>query len=86
MATATKSYVFQENVISRKLLKALFDPLRFQIIESLSWGERIVLELINAIGLSQSKISFHLKVLKDTGSITDRRIGRWVFINWLLNN
>ena len=35
--------------------------------------------IINEIGLAQSKISFHLKVLKDAGLITDRQTGRWVY-------
>tara|TARA_Y100001968_G_scaffold11919_1_gene9939 strand:- start:443 stop:694 length:252 start_codon:yes stop_codon:yes gene_type:complete len=53
--------------------------LRLQIIESLSGGERCVCDLINEIGLAQSKISFHLNVLKDAGLITDRQTVRWVY-------
>ena len=79
MAIAIKSEVVLENAMARKLLKALSDPLRLQIIESLSGGERCVCDLINEIGLAQSKISFHLKVLKDAGLITDRQTGRWVY-------
>ncbi len=79
MVTATKSEVVLENAMARKLLKALSDPLRLQIIESLSGGERCVCDLINEIGLAQSKVSFHLKVLKDSGLITDRQTGRWVY-------
>ena len=79
MATAIKSEVVLENAMARKLLKALSDPLRLQIIDSLSGGERCVCDLINEIGLAQSKISFHLKVLKDAGLITDRQTGRWVY-------
>ena len=79
MATAIKSEVVLENAMARKLLKALSDPLRLQIIESLSGGERCVCDLINEIGLAQSKISFHLKVLKDAGLITDRQTCRWVY-------
>ena len=79
MATATKIDVVLENATARKLLKALSDPLRLQIIESLSEGERCVCDLINEIKLAQSKISFHLKVLKDAGLITDRQAGRWVY-------
>ncbi len=66
-------------IIGRKLLKALSDQLRLQIIESLSGGERCVCDLINEIGLAQSKISFHLNVLKDAGLITDRQTVRWVY-------
>ena len=61
------------------LLKALAEPLRLQIIESLSSGEKCVCDLIQEIGLAQSKISFHLKVLKEAGLITDRQSGRWVY-------
>ena len=64
---------------ARDLLKALADPLRLQIIESLSNGEKCVCDLIAEIGLAQSKISFHLKVLKESGLITDRQSGRWVY-------
>ena len=64
---------------TREMLKALAEPLRLQIIESLSTGEKCVCDLIEEIGLAQSKISFHLKVLKEAGLITDRQSGRWVY-------
>ena len=79
MPTAIKSEVVLDNAMARKLLKALSEPLRLQIIESLLGGELCVCDIINEIGLAQSKISFHLKVLKDAGLITDRQAGRWVF-------
>ena len=61
------------------LLKALAEPIRLEIIESLSTGEKCVCDLIQETGLAQSKISFHLKVLKEAGVITDRQSGRWVY-------
>ena len=64
---------------AREMLKALAEPLRLQIIESLSTGEKCVCDLIEERGLAQSKISFHLKVLKEAGLITDRQSGRWVY-------
>ena len=79
MHTAIKSEVVLDNAMARKLLKALSEPLRLQIIESLLGGELCVCDIINEIGLAQSKISFHLKVLKDAGLITDRQAGRWVY-------
>ena len=60
-------------------LKALAEPIRLGIIESLSSGEKCVCDLVQETGLAQSKISFHLKVLKDAGVITDRQSGRWVY-------
>ena len=53
MATATKNEVVLENAMARKLMKALSDPLRLQIMESLSGGERCVCDLINEIGFVQ---------------------------------
>ena len=60
-------------------LKALAEPIRLEIIEALSNGEKCVCDLIQETGLAQSKISFHLKVLKEAGIITDRQSGRWVY-------
>ena len=61
------------------LLKALAEPIRLEIIESLSTGEKCVCDLMQETDLAQSKISFHLKVLKEAGIITDRQSGRWVY-------
>jgi ArsR family transcriptional regulator len=64
---------------ARALLKALSDPLRLQVIEALANGERCVCDLTADLGLAQSKLSFHLKVLKDAGLLADRQEGRWVY-------
>lgn len=57
---------------------ALSDPTRLEIVVLLSHGERCVCELQDALGAAQSRLSFHLGVLKDAGIVTDRREGRWV--------
>lgn len=64
---------------ARQLLKALADPIRLQLIEALGGGERCVCELTEELGLAQSKLSFHLKVLKEAGLLADRQCGRWVY-------
>ncbi len=64
---------------ARQLLKALADPIRLQVIEALGNGERCVCELTSELGLAQSKLSFHLKVLKDAGLLADRQSGRWIY-------
>ena len=58
---------------------ALSDEARVQIVEMLSHKERCVCELEQILGIAQSRLSFHLKVLKDAGVITDRREGKWMF-------
>ncbi|MDM7937407.1 MAG: metalloregulator ArsR/SmtB family transcription factor [Cyanobium sp. CZS 48M] len=64
---------------ARALLKALADPLRLQVIEALGGGERCVCDLTADLGLAQSKLSFHLKVLKEAGLLADRQEGRWIY-------
>lgn len=64
---------------ARQLLKALADPIRLQVINVLAGGERCVCDLTADLGLAQSKLSFHLKVLKEAGLLADRQEGRWVY-------
>src|SRR5947208_14946575 len=58
---------------------ALSDPTRLQILDRLRGGERCVCELTDALDAAQSRLSFHLKTLKDAGLVADRRDGRWVY-------
>lgn len=61
------------------LLKALADPIRMEVVQSLAGGERCVCDLSEALGLAQSRLSFHLKVMRQAGLITAREEGRWVY-------
>ena len=61
------------------LLRALADPIRLRVIEALGQGERCVCDLSSELGLAQSKLSFHLRVLRDAGLIAARQQGRWVY-------
>ena len=36
-------------------------------------------EMTDALDAAQSRLSFHLKVLKEAGLVTDRREGRWMY-------
>jgi len=58
---------------------ALSDETRLGIVELLSHGERCVCELQSVLDAAQSRLSFHLRTLKDAGLVTDRREGRWVY-------
>src|SRR3989442_11380416 len=58
---------------------ALSDRTRLEIVRLLSHGERCVCELQDVLDAAQSRLSFHLRVLKDAGLVTDRRDGRWVY-------
>jgi ArsR family transcriptional regulator len=74
MAVATYSQT--ERAI--ELFHALSDETRLEIIELLRKGERCVCELTDTLDAAQSRLSFHLRVLKDAGIVRDRKDGRWV--------
>jgi ArsR family transcriptional regulator len=61
------------------LFHALSDPTRLAVLERLALGERCVCDLTGLLSLGQSRLSFHLRTLKDAGLVTDRREGRWIY-------
>jgi len=65
--------------LAARWFHALSDETRLQIVEMLSHGERCVCELQDVLDAAQSRLSFHLKVLKDAGLVTDRKEGRWMY-------
>jgi ArsR family transcriptional regulator len=62
-----------------RLFHALSDRTRLSILERLRLGERCVCDMTDMLDAAQSRLSFHLKVLKDAGLVTDRREGRWMY-------
>src|SRR5207237_2458439 len=73
---AVAAYSRTERAI--ELFHALSDETRLEIIELLRKGERCVCELTDTLDAAQSRLSFHLRVLKDAGIVSDRKDGRWV--------
>ena len=62
-----------------RVFHALSDETRLAVIDMLTDGERCVCELQAQLDAAQSRLSFHLKVLKDAGFLNDRREGRWIY-------
>lgn len=56
---------------------ALSDETRVRVVDLLSSGEKCVCDLQEAMGAAQSRLSFHLKVLREAGLVSDRKQGRW---------
>lgn len=56
-----------------RILNSLADPIRLELLEYLSGGERCVCEILPEFTRSQSTISKHLNILFDAGFL-DRRI------------
>ncbi len=61
------------------LFHALSDPTRLSVLELLRRGELCVCELQNELAAAQSRLSFHLRVLREAGLVTGRREGRWSY-------
>jgi ArsR family transcriptional regulator len=61
-----------------KVMKALSDPNRVKMIKMLQRRVLCVCELQGALGLAQSTVSKHLKILEEAGMITYLKDGLWV--------
>jgi ArsR family transcriptional regulator len=62
-----------------EIFHALSDETRLHILDLLAESEQCVCDLTDALKTGQSRLSFHLKILKAAGLLTDRRDGRWVY-------
>lgn len=60
-------------------LRALADPTRWAVLELLAHGERCVCDLEESLDAAQSRLSYHLGVLRDAGLVDARRDGRWIY-------
>lgn len=61
-----------------RVMKALSDPNRLKIVKVLGRKELCVCELTALLGLAQSTVSKHLKILEDAGLVSSTREGAWV--------
>ena len=64
------------------LLRAMADPNRLRILDTLMQGISCNCELNDRLGLPPNLLSHHLRVLRATGLITSRRDvidGRWIY-------
>lgn len=64
--------------VAAQLFRGFGDPTRLAILSELLGGERRVVDLVEALGCSQSNVSGHLACLKECGLVTDRPEGRAV--------
>ena len=70
---------FPDSRLFARRFYALGDEIRLEVLGLLRGGERCVCELTAHLDLAQSRLSFHLKVLKDAGLVSHRREGRWSY-------
>ena len=60
-----------------KVFKALCDARRQRILELLHGGEKCACVLMEEMGMPQSSLSYHMKILCESGIVTSREEGKW---------
>ncbi len=68
-----KSY-YEEHA---KVFKAFCDEKRLQILDLLCNGEQCACVLLNQLDLGQSGLSYHMKILVESGIVESRQEGKW---------
>jgi DNA-binding transcriptional ArsR family regulator len=62
-----------------RICKAFAHPGRLQILDVLGQGERGVSELQEALGISKTRMSQHVSILKSAGVLATRREGKQIY-------
>ena len=60
-----------------KVFKAFCDENRLRILERLRGGEKCACALIEDLGIGQSALSYHMKILVESGVVAARQEGKW---------
>lgn len=60
-----------------KVFKAFCDERRQRILELLQSGEQCACKLIEGTGMPQSTLSYHMKILCESGVVRGREVGKW---------
>lgn len=60
-----------------KIFKAFCDEKRLAILELLRSGEKCACVLIDEMEIGQSSLSYHMKILCESGIVESRQEGKW---------
>lgn len=60
-----------------KIFKAFCDEKRLTILSHLKSGEKCACVLIDTMNIGQSALSYHMKILCESGIVTSRQDGKW---------
>ena len=74
----TMATTFSQNAL---MFKALSDPIRLEILDLLSDGEKCACVLIERLGIAQPSVSYHTNILFKAGLIHRRQEGKWAFFS-----
>lgn len=60
-----------------KVFKAFCDEKRLRILELLRSGEKCACILVEQLDMAQSTLSYHMKILCESGIVDSRQDGKW---------
>ncbi len=60
-----------------RVFKAFCDEKRLRILELLRGGEKCACVLLEQLDLGQSGLSYHMKILVESGIVESRQEGKW---------
>jgi ArsR family transcriptional regulator len=60
-----------------KVFKAFCDENRLRILELLRGGEKCACILVDRLDIAQSSLSYHMKILCESGIVDSRQDGKW---------
>lgn len=60
-----------------RVFKAFCDEKRLRILELLRGGEKCACVLIDKLDIGQSGLSYHMKILCESGIVDSRQEGKW---------
>lgn len=66
--------IYQDQV---KMLKAFCDETRLRVLELLRSGEKCACDLLEKLDCGQSGLSYHMKILVESGVVESRQAGKW---------
>lgn len=67
-----------------QIFKALADETRLKIVEMVAGGELCACKILEQFDITQPTLSYHMKILCDSGLINGRRDGAWM--RYTINN
>lgn len=62
-----------------QVFKAFCDETRLRVLEMLRGGEKCACKLLENLNCGQSGLSYHMKILVDSGIVTSRQEGKWTY-------
>lgn len=60
-----------------KVFKAFCDENRLRVLDQLRGGEQCACVLTESLGIGQSALSYHMKILVESGIVSARQEGKW---------